>query len=140
MSATVDIQTKKADHVITVPIQAVTTRADSSAYLADQKMKGGEEAEQDGIVIKDSKDKSNDESKNQMIKVEECVFLYKDGKACLVKVKTGIQDNNFIEVTEGVKEGDEVIAAPYSAIAKQLKDGLNVNKVDKSELFNTNKK
>ena len=42
--------------------------------------------------------------------------------------------------SSGVKEGDEIIAAPYSAIAKELKDGDVVSKVDKSELFAVPKK
>ncbi|MCW3104745.1 MAG: hypothetical protein JWO09_3185 [Bacteroidetes bacterium] len=139
MSATVDIQTKKATNVLTVPIQSVTTRADSSAFEGKDKKKenaGGDEGEEgeDGIVIRDEKNKAGD-AKAQ-IKIEECVFVMVDGKAKLVKVKTGIQDNNYIEVMSGLKEGDEVISGPYSAIAKQLKEGTAIRKVEKTELFN----
>jgi HlyD family secretion protein len=144
MSATVDIQTKRAANVLTVPIQSVTTRADSSALEGKDKKKGngggedGQEGE-DGIVIRDGKDKSGEETKN-LVKIEECVFVMSEGKAKLVKVKTGIQDNNFIEVRSGLKEGDEVVSGPYSAIAKQLKEGTAIRKVDKTELFNGGKK
>lgn len=137
MSATVDVQTKKAINVIAVPIQAVTTRADSSAIEGKNIGKQEEESEGD-IVVSDSKEKTEDMS--ALIKVEECVFVYVDGKAKMVKVKTGIQDNNYIQIISGVNDGDEIISAPYSAISKQLKEGLEVNKVDKSELFSATKK
>lgn len=138
MSATVDVQTKKAADVITVPIQAVTTRSDSTEFKKKNKDNKTEEGP-DGIVIKDEKNKPKDDSKDA-IKVEECLFLYVDGKAKMVKVKTGIQDNNFIEIKEGVKDGDEVISGPYGAVSKVLREGTEVKKVEKSELFTTPKK
>ncbi|MCE3278442.1 MAG: hypothetical protein K0S44_633 [Bacteroidetes bacterium] len=141
MSATVDIQTKKALNVLTVPIQSVTTRADSSALEGHEKKKGegdGEEGE-DGIVIRDEKSEAAENAKD-LIKVEECVFIMNEGKAKLVKVKTGIQDNNYIEIKSGLKDGDQVISGPYSAIAKQLKEGTEIKKVEKDELFSGNKK
>jgi HlyD family secretion protein len=59
----------------------------------------------------------------------------KDNKAVKVKVKTDIQDINYIEVTEGLKEGEEVITGPYDVVSKTLKEGTIVKKVDKKELF-----
>lgn len=137
MSATVDVQTKQAKNIVTVPIQSVTTRSDSSALEGKGMKKSDEE---DGeIVIKDEKDKS-DEDVKELIKIEECVFVYAEGKAKMVKVKTGIQDNNYIQIVSGINAGDEIISGPYSAVSKQLKDAMEVTKVDKSELFNANKK
>ena len=139
MSATVDIQTKKVNNVMTVPIQSVTTRSDSTEFKEKNKAKGGED-EDGGIVVKNENDKTN--SDTELIKIEECVFVYNttEGKVKMVKVKTGIQDNSFIQIVSGVKDGDEIISAPYSAIAKELKDGDSVTKVDKSELFTVTKK
>lgn len=54
----------------------------------------------------------------------------------LVKVKTGIQDNVNIEITDGLSEGDEVIVAPYNAISKTLKDSMLVDVVPEEDLFN----
>ncbi|HEX8516784.1 MAG TPA: efflux RND transporter periplasmic adaptor subunit [Bacteroidia bacterium] len=140
MSATVDIQTKKANNVLTVPIQSVTTRADSSAFENKEGRDAGKDEEgDDDIVVKDEKDRSADAPKEQ-VKIEECVFIMNEGKAKLVKVKTGIQDNNYIEIKDGLKEGDQVVSGPYSAIAKLLKDGTAIKKVEKNELFNTGKK
>jgi HlyD family secretion protein len=139
MSATVDIQTKRAGNVLTVPIQSVTTRADSAMDKKDGKGdNGGDEEGPDGIVVKDEKEKTGDVK--APVKIEECVFVMNEGKAKLVKVKTGIQDNNYIEVKEGLKEGDEVVSGPYSAISKQLKEGAKIRKVEKTELFNAGKK
>ncbi|MFL5765155.1 MAG: efflux RND transporter periplasmic adaptor subunit [Bacteroidia bacterium] len=140
MSATVDIQTKKASGVMTVPIQSVTTRSDSTEFKEKNKQRGGDGEEGD-IVVKNANDKTQD-ANAELIKIEECVFVYNPTESTvkLVKVKTGIQDNNYIQIISGIKEGDEIVSAPYSAIAKDLKDNDKVNKVDKSELFSTAKK
>jgi HlyD family secretion protein len=131
MSATVDIRTKSEKNTLSVPIQAVTTRSDSSMK------KGGSEKEahkdEDEMVVKDANDKKNKKGAEEL-KPEECVFLYDKGIARLVKVKTGIQDNNFIQILSGIQEGDEVISAPYTAV-KSLKDKAKVEKVDKDQLF-----
>jgi len=69
----------------------------------------------------------------------ECVFIYVDGIVKLQKVKTGIQDNSYIEILNGIEESQEIISGPYSAISKRLKDGKEVEKVDKKELFTAEK-
>jgi HlyD family secretion protein len=127
------------ENIIGVPIQSVTTRSDSTAFNEQNKQRGGEE-ENGEIVVKNENDKTQND--DALIKIEECVFVYNaaEGKVKMVKVKTGIQDNNFIEIISGLKVGDEIVSAPYSAIAKELKDGDVVSKVDKSELFTITKK
>jgi HlyD family secretion protein len=135
MSATVDIQTKKANNVISVPIQAVTTRADSTEFKSKQIKVPGNENE---VVVQNENDKT--EKKVAGIKTEECVFVFSNGKAKKVNVITGIQNNDYIEIKQGIKLGDEIISGPYSAISKELKDSMEVKKVDKSELFSGTKK
>jgi HlyD family secretion protein len=61
--------------------------------------------------------------------------LQKDGTAKKVVVRSGVQDINYIEILSGLKEGDQVITAPYSAISKTLKDGAKVKSVKKEELY-----
>jgi len=136
MSATVDIQTKEATNIITVPIQSVTTRSDSTEFKAKEIKK--EEDKDEPIVVNNSNDKID--KKDNSIKTEEYVFIFSEGKAKRVKVKTGIQDNNYIEIKTGIKTGDEVVSGPYSAISKQLKEGMAIKKVDKAELFSGTKK
>ena len=83
-----------------------------------------------------NKDKTEENTKkNKNNAVNEYVFIYANGVAKLQKVTTGIQDNNFIEIIEGIKEKDEVISAPYRAISKTLKNNDKVKKVKKEELF-----
>ena len=124
MSATVDIMTEIESDVLSIPIQAVTTRSDSS--LAE----GIEEVEETEEVKEDVEDELN-----------EVVFMVnEENKAAFVKVKTGIQDNNYIQILEGVEEDDEIITAPYNAISKKLKTDAVVEVVDKKDLFKNDKK
>jgi HlyD family secretion protein len=115
MSASADIQTEIKFDVLSLPIQAITTRIDTIN-------------KSDTAVL---------ENKNKEPK--EVAFVYEDGKVKQVKVVTGIQDNNYIEILEGLKEDDEVVAAPYNVINKRLKDGSAVNVVDKNELYKKKK-
>ncbi|HOE04659.1 MAG TPA: efflux RND transporter periplasmic adaptor subunit [Bacteroidales bacterium] len=123
MSANVDIRTKTAGNVLCVPLLAVTTRPDSTQQAKD-------------ITVKED----SDENETKKTGLQEVVFVYKDGKAVKKVIKTGVQDASHIEVIEGLTEGEEVISAPYSLISKILQDGMTVIKVDKKELFNTDKK
>jgi HlyD family secretion protein len=136
MSATTDIQTRKVANIVAVPIPAVTTRSDTSSVTGKEMKK--ENKEEGDLVVKDEKNKSSDAKEN--VKAEEYVFILSEGKAKMVKVKTGIQDNDYIEIKTGIKEGDEIISAPYGAISKQLKNGTAVKKVEKSELLTAPKK
>ena len=128
MSATVDIQTSRSEDIITVPIQAVTTRPDTTGVSTSEEATGKieyetEEGENEDIVeTEDVKD----------IKV---VFVYVDGKAVLRVVETGIQDNRFIEITSGLDEGEKIITAPYRAISRRLKNNMEVKEVNKEDLF-----
>ena len=68
------------------------------------------------------------------------VFVVSEGKAWMKPVKTGIQDNNYIEITEGLEPDAKIIVAPYSAISRQLKNELPVEVVPEEELFAGDKK
>jgi len=59
----------------------------------------------------------------------------KDGKVSKQKVKTAIQDINYIEITEGLKDGQEVVTGPYDVVSKTLKEGKKVKVIDKKDLF-----
>jgi HlyD family secretion protein len=115
LTATVDIRTNQVKG-LSVPIQSVTTR---------------EEKKDNG------KPKTDDDSQTVKMNapVKEYVFVYKLGKIKQVLVTTGIQDDSYIQILTGLKPGDEVVSAPYAAISKDLKDGMLVEKVDKSKLF-----
>lgn len=107
MSTTVEIQTETKKDILTVPIQAVTTRIDTSE-----------------VNVK----ASNDD-------IRTLVFVT-DGKYALAKdVKTGIQDNNYIEIISGIEDSSRIISAPFSAISKKLSDSSLVEIVKKEDLF-----
>ena len=119
MSATVEIQTETVRDVLSLPIQAVTTRADTSGRI-----KSAREKREDKKTNSDDKDITH-----------EYVFIVDGGKAKLTTVKTGVQDNMYIQILEGVAKGDEVIIAPYRAVSKELKNNDEVTVVDKKKLF-----
>ena len=64
----------------------------------------------------------------------EIVFVWEDGKVKPIMVKSGIQDNTYIQILSGLKAGQEVITGPYSAISKILKEGLEVEKTTPENL------
>jgi len=103
MTASVEIKTNYVEDALSVPIQAVTIREDTS-------------------MIK-NKYKNNELTRENSF---ECVFVIKDGKAVMKKVKTGIQDNKYIQILSGIDLGEEVITGPYTLLSKQLKDGDKV--------------
>ena len=138
MSATVDVHTKGAVNVLSLPIQAVTTRSDSAMDEKSEKKKP--EEDYDAKVVDEKKEKIEANKAAQTLKPQECVFIYKDGKVTLQKVKTGIQDNIAIEITEGLKEGDEIVNGPYNAVAKLLKNGMEVKKSDAADIAGSWKK
>jgi HlyD family secretion protein len=132
MSATVDIQTETRQNVISVPIQAVTTRSLKNNKVEVKKEETDKPEEVTEAVTQQGEKTAEDEK-------AEVVFVYKDGKVFKQAVKTGIQDNENIEITEGLKAGDEIVIAPFNAINKQLNDSSQVKKVDEKELFKPKK-
>ena len=46
----------------------------------------------------------------------EGVFLIRDGKATFVRVKLGIAGERYLEVTDGLSEGDRVITGPFDSV------------------------
>ena len=126
MTASADIMTKTKAGVVTVPINAVTTREKGTDNVVGNKTNEKKEA-----GIQEAEPKSGLSSD-----LDEVVFvLQANGTVKKVKVKTDIQDINYIEVTEGLKVGDEVITSPYNIISKTLKDGMKVQVVPKEKLF-----
>lgn len=128
MSANVDIHTKKTFNVLSVPIQAVTTREDTTHRKTPKPE--GEMAEMGEEEVKTEKKETE--------KPQEYVFIIKEGKSVMKAVKTGIQDNSYIEILEGLEEGEEVITGPYRAVSRSLKNGTKVIIVDKEKLFSDN--
>jgi HlyD family secretion protein len=60
---------------------------------------------------------------------EEGVFVVRDGLATFRPVKVGIAGDEYFEVTEGLREGETIVAGTYQAI-RDLKDGDKVRLAD----------
>jgi HlyD family secretion protein len=121
MTATVDIQTQKKDSVLSVPIEAVTARSDSELKIKATVQSTIQKVKSSERVIS---------------KLSEIVFVKEKSFAREKKVKTGIQDNNYIEIIDGINDNEEIIIAPFSAISKKLKDSTLIKVVNKKDLFN----
>ena len=102
MSATVEIRTNTAHDVLSIPIQAVTTREDTSKTSEEKELK-------------------------------ELVYVIEDGKAKETTVKTGLQDDNYIQILEGLNDGQKIISGPYNTITTILKDGDMVKEEEKKK-------
>ncbi|BDC99308.1 efflux RND transporter periplasmic adaptor subunit [Persicobacter psychrovividus] len=108
MTASVEIKTKTRKDAVMAPLSAVTTRS-----VADSLKHGG--------VGRSDKE------------IEEVVFIKDGDVAKKVPVKTGISNFDFIEITEGLNSGDELITGPYQIISRNLNDGDKVRVAEKEE-------
>ncbi|MDB4083194.1 efflux RND transporter periplasmic adaptor subunit, partial [Vicingaceae bacterium] len=70
----------------------------------------------------------------------EVVFVRDGEQVKMVKVETGIQNTMYIEILNGLEEGQEIVVAPYTLVSKILKDGQSIIVIDKKDLFTANKK
>ncbi len=125
MNASAEIQTKTHTNVLAVAINAVTTRD-----------KNGDKQN----INKDNGEKENNNANNfsgNQDDLEEVVFVLQPDKIHVkkVKVRTDIQDINYIEILGGLQGGEEVVTGPYNVVSKSLKEGDKVKVVSKDELF-----
>ena len=106
MTASVDITTASRDDVIKIPSSAVVMRPEGT--------------ENKDISVKKNKKKevSSEEVAlpDKDIKEIDGVFLVRENKARFVPVGTGIRDQQFVEITSGVAEGDSIITGPYKTL------------------------
>ena len=98
MSVSVDIQTKRIDNALSVPIEAVTTRGDS---LGKTPASSALEASRRPI---------------------EMLFVARGDSAYALPVQTGIQDAKYIHIKTPLDDSARVIVAPYSAVSRQLQN------------------
>lgn len=116
MSCNAEIKVNSKADVIAIPIQCVTAREDEKQENTDDQ---------------DVKRKS-DENLKKKEKPKEVVFIVEEGsptKVKMVQVKTGISDDKYIEVLEGLQPDQVIVKGPYKAISKELEEGT-VIKVD----------
>ncbi len=74
-----------------------------------------------------SENSTNTAREKKGTKPIEIVFIKEGERAKMVPVKLGISDDNYWEITDGVKEGQEVISGSYRAIMRDLEDGKKIH-------------
>ncbi|MCE1188513.1 MAG: efflux RND transporter periplasmic adaptor subunit [Ignavibacteria bacterium] len=115
MSCNAIIETNTKTNVLSVPIPSVTARQEIPHMVETD----------EAVKVSDLKKKDD--------KPQEIVFIVDNNKAKAVPVKTGISDDNYIEILSGVKGSEEVISGSYRAISKDLHDGAII-KVDSKNM------
>lgn len=120
MSANAEIQTETRVNVLAVPIQSVTARSETNRNKDDEKP-------------------SEEHNNLKNGKPKEVVFVVDGAKAKMVEVKTGISDDNYIEIIKGLNQGDEIITGNYKAISKDLQDGSKIRIDNPKNKFLDNK-
>ncbi len=113
MSCDAEIETETKYNVWSVPIQCVTARTEQGKVINTN-----------GNIASDDESKPKEVKKS--VKPDEVVFAVTDNKSKLVKVKTGISDDTYIEIKEGLSGTEEIVTGPYRAISKELEDNIKV--------------
>ncbi len=135
MSASADIQTKTHVNRLAVPINSVTTRDKGDTLSGNKKFVSDKD-----MTNQNTSDASSTTTTN-VDDLEEVVFVIQPDKTVKkVKVRTDIQDINYIEILSGLKDGDEVVTGPFELVSKKLKTGTLVKIVPKAELFDSKAK
>jgi HlyD family secretion protein len=114
MSATVHIFTRTESNVMAIPVMAVTVREKENRKKLDSKKSNNADSE-----------KENEISNSDLMEV---VFVKINDTVSMREVKTGIQDDDYIQVFSGLKNGETVVTGPYSIVSKELKSGEKVTK------------
>ena len=111
MSVTANIETRYRTNVLTVPILSVTTRLPSTNAPAGATN-----------VVAEASTNSNSAPPKPI----EVVFVVEGDHVKMVPVKCGISDDNYYEIDDGLKEGEQVVSGGYKVINRELEDGKKI--------------
>ena len=142
MSATAEIATRFRTNVLTVPIASVTTRLpkekdkkkDGKIASADppatnsMASAGNGQSSTNNCSTNEVDEAKSDKKPKGPAKPIEVVFLMDGERTKMLPVKIGISDDNYWEITDGLKEGQEIISGGYRAISRDLEDGKKIKK------------
>ena len=129
MSASVEISTQTIKDALSVPIQAVTTREFDKNNKAKSKKDTPESAAQTeeeedlNVEVKNQGKAANEKTEDN---IREVVFVLTGETVAAKEVKTGIQDDTYIQILSGLNVGEQVVTGPYSAVSRKLNDGDKV--------------
>jgi HlyD family secretion protein len=119
LSASAKIETAQKKDVLTVPIQALAVRTQSDLDEA-QKEKNS------SVTLAAPKPAGDARVKKDV----QGIFVIRGKKAEFIPVQTGISGVTDIEVTSGLRDGDEIVIGNYKAL-RTLRPGASI-KVDNS--------
>lgn len=119
LSVTAKIQTAQKKNVLTIPIQAIAERTQEE--LDEAKL-----GNTSNVTLAASRSNGNDPQNKDI----QGAFVVRNGKAQFVPVQTGIAGTADIEITGGLKEGDQIVTGTYKAL-RTLKPGAEI-KIDNS--------
>ncbi|HTM05093.1 MAG TPA: efflux RND transporter periplasmic adaptor subunit [Vicinamibacterales bacterium] len=118
-TCTAEITTATKNHVVAVPIQALTVRE----MLFNEKGDLVHEAPpKKGRNVEPTVSASTEPPPGHTRKETEGVFVIRDGRAVFTPVKVGIAGEKYCEVISGVTSGDQVITGPFANV-RALADG-----------------
>ena len=110
MSCNADIETETRENVLSVPIISITARSPEKEKKPGNSDDSSDE--EDEVLI--------EQKKKSRTRPQEIVFVVNGDKVGSKPVKTGISDDSYIEIREGLSGGEEVVSGPYKAISKEL--------------------
>ncbi len=140
MSVTADVETRSRSNVLSVPIASVTTRlpkesTNNPAATTNQLAKAdtsrtGDSSASSSTDARESgrTNVARADKKGEGPKPVEVVFVVEGDEVKMVPVKRGISDDAYVEITEGLTGGQEVVSGGYKAISRELEDGKKIKK------------
>ena len=124
MNASVDITTSTRDDVVKIPIQAVVMRAPGDTL--QNSFKKTPQSDPDDKDMPPLSDKAKkDEYKDEM----DGVYLVEKNSVRFIPIRTGISDQQYIEVISGLESGQKIVTGSY----KTLRTLKNSDKVKPRE-------
>ena len=139
MSCTAEIETRSRTNAIAVPFASVTTRLpkdknkkgdkDNGTNSATAKTNSPALAEATNATSNSGTNTNRaDKKAKEGPKPIEVVFVVEGDHVKMLPVKTGISDDTYLEIVEGLQEGQDVVSGGYRAISRDLEDGKKVKK------------
>jgi HlyD family secretion protein len=124
-TCTAEITTARRKDVVSVPIQALTVREMLYNDKGEMVRETPTRRRRGTSVELPAVNASNEPPPGHTRKETEGVFAIRDGKAIFLPVKVGIAGEQYFEVLDGLKAGDQVITGPFASV-RELADDQNV--------------
>jgi HlyD family secretion protein len=155
MSVTANVETRYRTNVVTVPIQSVTTRlpkdksggtnaaatnhvvqtassnapATNVAKTAVRTNSAATNVAKNAVSTNSAETNASaagQKKPDEAPKPIEVVFVVEGDHVKMVPVKRGISDDNYVEILEGLHDGQEVVSGGYKAINRDLADDAKI--------------